>query len=56
MSRSPIENHASLRIGVVEFVAPDEIKIQLDLDAPDGIAANAGVPRVITPLINLTTK
>lgn len=51
MSRSPIENHASLRIGVVEFVAPDEIKVQLDLDAPDGIAANAGVPREF-PRIN----
>jgi uncharacterized protein len=51
MSRSPIENHASLRIGVVEFVAPDEIKVQLDIDAPDGIAANAGVPREF-PRIN----
>lgn len=51
MSRSPIENHASLRIGVVEFVAPDEIKVQLDLDAPDGIAANAGIPREF-PRIN----
>ena len=51
MSRSPIENQASLRIGVVEFVAPDEIKVQLDLDAPDGIAANAGVPREF-PRIN----
>lgn len=51
MSRSPIENHASLRIGVVEFVAPDEIKVQLDLDAPDGVAANAGVPREF-PRIN----
>lgn len=51
MSRSPIENQASLRIGVVEFVAPDEIKVQLDLDAPDGIAANGGVPREF-PRIN----
>lgn len=51
MSRTPIENHASLRIGVVEFVAPDEIKVQLDLDAPDGISANAGVPREF-PRIN----
>lgn len=51
MSRSPIENHASLRIGVVEFVSPDEIKAQLDLDAPDGISANAGIPREF-PRIN----
>jgi hypothetical protein len=51
MSRSPIENQAELRIGVVEFIAPDEIKVQLDLEAPDGIAANAGVPREF-PRIN----
>jgi len=51
MSRTPIENQASLRIGVVEFVSPNEIKVQLDLDAPDGIAANAGVPREF-PRIN----
>lgn len=51
MSRSPIENHADLRIGVVEYIAPDDIKVQLDLEAPDGIAANAGVPREF-PRIN----
>ncbi len=51
MSRTPIENQASLRIGVVEFVSPNEIKVQLDIDAPDGIAANAGVPREF-PRIN----
>lgn len=51
MSRSPVENHADLRIGVVEFIAPDEIKVQLDLEAPDGIAANAGLPREF-PRIN----
>lgn len=51
MSLSPIEHSASLRIGAVEFVAPDEIKVGLDLEAPDGIAANAGVPRAF-PRIN----
>lgn len=51
MSRTPIENQAALRIGAVEFVSPDEIKVQLDLDAPDGISANAGVPREF-PRIN----
>ena len=45
MNISPIEHSASLRIGVVEFVSPSEIKVSLDLDAPDGIAANAGLPR-----------
>jgi len=51
MSRTPIENQADLRIGVVEFVAPNEIKVQLDIDSPDGIAANAGIPREF-PRIN----
>lgn len=45
MSRTPIENQADLRIGFVEFVAPDDIKVQLDLEAPEEIAANAGIPR-----------
>lgn len=51
MSISPVEYSASLRIGTVEFVAPDEIKIILDLEAPDGMAANAGLPRAF-PRIN----
>lgn len=51
MSFSPIEHAASLRIGTVEFVSPDEIKVALDLEAPDGIAANAGIPRSF-PRIN----
>jgi hypothetical protein len=51
MTFSPIEQTASLRIGSVEFVSPDEIKICLDLEAPDGISANAGVPRAF-PRIN----
>jgi DNA helicase HerA-like ATPase len=51
MSLTPIENTASLRIGAVEFVSPDEIKVTLDLEAPDGVAANAGVPRLF-PRIN----
>lgn len=51
MSRTPIENQADLRIGVVEFISPDEIKVLLDIEAPDGIAANAGIPREF-PRIN----
>ena len=51
MSFSPMEHSASLRIGSVEFVSPDEIRVGLDLEAPDGIAANAGVPRAF-PRIN----
>jgi hypothetical protein len=48
---SPMEHSASLRIGAVEFVSPDEIKVGLDIETPDGIAANAGVPRAF-PRIN----
>ncbi|MEW7986968.1 MAG: DUF87 domain-containing protein [Candidatus Thiodiazotropha endolucinida] len=51
MSISPVEHSASLRVGAVEFVSPDEIKVALDLEAPDGIAANAGIPRAF-PRIN----
>lgn len=51
MSFSPIEHSSSLRIGTIEFVAPDEIKVTLDLEAPNGVAANAGVPRSF-PRIN----
>lgn len=46
-----MEHSASLRIGAVEYVSPDEIKVGLDIEAPDGIAANAGVPRAF-PRIN----
>ena len=51
MSISPVEHSASLRIGAVEFVSSDEIKVAIDLEAPDGIAANAGIPRAF-PRIN----
>ncbi len=51
MTRTPIENQSELRIGVVEYTAPNEIKVQLDIEAPDGISANAGVPRAF-PRIN----
>ncbi len=52
MSISPVEHAASQRIGSVEFVAPNEIKIVLDLEAPDGIAANAGIIPRAFPRIN----
>jgi len=42
MSISPVEHSASLRIGAVEFVSPDEIKVSLDLEAPDGIPQMQG--------------
>ena len=35
----------SLRIGSVHFVSPDEIKVQLDIEAPDTVALNTGTAR-----------
>jgi hypothetical protein len=41
---SIIEAVSALTVGTVEFVAPDEIKILLELDAPQATALNTGVP------------
>jgi DNA helicase HerA-like ATPase len=51
MSLSPVEEAQGRRMGTVEFVSPDEIKVSLDLDAPDNTAINAGSPRSF-PRIN----
>ncbi|RLJ04120.1 MAG: ATPase, partial [Candidatus Aenigmatarchaeota archaeon] len=45
MNPSPLEYAESLRIGTVEFVSPDEIKVSLDIEAPESVALNAGLPR-----------
>lgn len=44
MNPSPLEYAESLHIGTVEFVSPDEIKILLDIEAPESVALNAGLP------------
>ncbi len=44
MSETPFEHAGSLRIGTVDFVSPDEIKVLLDIEAPDSVALNAGSP------------
>jgi len=41
---SPISKISSLTIGTVESVAPDEIKVLLDIDSPRNTALNTGVP------------
>jgi DNA helicase HerA-like ATPase len=41
---SIVEQVAALAVGTVEFVAPDEIKVILDTDAPQATALNTGVP------------
>ena len=42
MSMSPLAYADSLRIGTIDFVSPDEIKVLLDIEAPDGVALAAG--------------
>ncbi|WP_312047671.1 helicase HerA domain-containing protein, partial [Anaerotignum sp.] len=48
---TPIANVESMQIGSVDFVSPDEIKVMLDLEAPNDVALNSGVPRPF-PRIN----
>lgn len=40
---TPIANAESSKIGSVDFVSPDEIKVLLDIDAPNDVALNTGV-------------
>lgn len=51
MSMTPLAYADSLRIGTIDFVSPDEIKVQIDIEAPDGVALNTGTPRPF-PRIN----
>ena len=51
MSISPLAQADSLRIGTIDFVSPDEIKVLLDIEAPGGVALNTGTPRAF-PRIN----
>ena len=41
---SIIESVSSLIVGTVEYVSPNEIKVLLELDAPQTTAINTGVP------------
>ena len=45
MNQFPFEQAGSLRVGTVDFVSPDEIKVALDIEAPESVALNAGGPR-----------
>ncbi len=45
MAEAPFEHAGTLRIGTVDFVAPDEVKVLLDIEAPDSVALNTGEPR-----------
>ena len=45
MTTTPIEQLASLRVETVEFISPDRIEVQLDIESPDSVALNTGTPR-----------
>ena len=48
---TPISSLESMQIGTVDFVSPDELKVLLDIDAPNDVALNSGTPRPF-PRIN----
>ncbi|MCY3554090.1 MAG: ATP-binding protein [Gemmatimonadetes bacterium] len=45
MTQLPMEQSRNLRIGTVEFVSPDEIKVAIEIDAPESVALNTGTPQ-----------
>lgn len=45
MSVSPLARSEALRVGTVDFVSPDEIKVLLEIDAPDVVALNTSTPQ-----------
>lgn len=45
MSQTPFAHADSLRIGTVDYVSPDELKVLLEIEAPESVALNAGGAR-----------
>jgi len=45
MRQTLFEQASNVQIGTVEFVSPDEIKIAIDIEAPESVALNTGGPR-----------
>jgi hypothetical protein len=45
MTLSPLENAEALCIGTVEYVSPNKIELLLNIDTPESVSLNAGVPR-----------
>lgn len=45
MRHTPFAHAESLRIGSVDFISPDEVKVMLDIEAPESVALNAGGAR-----------
>lgn len=45
MTITPVEHAESLQIGTVDYVSPDQLKVLVDVEAPEGVALAAGIPR-----------
>lgn len=45
MTQTLFEQEESLHVGTVDFVSPDEIRVVLDIEAPESVALNTGGPR-----------
>lgn len=45
MTVSPVAHADALRVGTVDFVSPDELRVLLEIDAPEVVALNAGGAR-----------
>ena len=45
MTQTPFAHAESLCIGTVDFISPDEVKVLLDIEAPESVALNAGGAR-----------
>ena len=45
IGQTPFEQVTSLRVGAVEFVSPNEIKVTLDIEAPQSVALGVDGPR-----------
>ena len=51
MSEAPFERVSGLVVGMVDYVSPTEIRVAIDVEAPESVALNAGTPRPF-PRIN----
>jgi len=45
VSQTPFSHAESLRIGTIDFISPGEVKVLLDIEAPESVALNAGGAR-----------
>ena len=51
MNPSPFDQSNALHVGAIDFVSPREMRVAIDIDAPESIALNSGTPRAF-PRVN----